>query len=498
MDIFSTAVTSCQIIYQILEASAAFPEESRSLAARFKYDARILQHFCDYLNDQGGGPSGLTNGDKQLLEESTAYLGSLLTKVEGCRAKLEAQSRWSKEVNRLGWRFRRSDLIELEKELYEWTQRLDLSLIALPEKVRSVINLEDDEAESQLLAPKLAIQSRIERYGAMARKAKKGVWERLIIEKHESRLVLQAPVSRGHYIGCEFDGAPALIEYKLCPPHLIHDKDAVEILREEVGEFAAALNCLDPTTTAIPRCIGLFDETQPLPRFGLVHELPSTAGQNPISFRDLLNAKTSSGGRQKLVYTLNQRFEFARKLASAIFFLHAVGWVHKAVRPQNILLLQKRSSGSKSQHPSSPLRWNLSSPYLVGFDTARSNEGATAPGSRESLPMHVQIYTHPDRLDAGDYVRYSMAHDVYSLGVVLVELGNWSSLESRPEFRDQLDSSEIAAVVRGLANETELLMGKKYRDVVRLCLTQETEGSSGSVRIIAEVLEKLEDLAQSI
>src|SRR5277367_533674 len=103
MDIFSTAVTSCDIIFRILDASTSFPAESRSLAARFKYDARILRHFCEYFESQRTCETGLSKEDQALLEDSASYLGLLVKRVEVCKTKLEVQSRWAKEVNRLTW-----------------------------------------------------------------------------------------------------------------------------------------------------------------------------------------------------------------------------------------------------------------------------------------------------------------------------------------------------------------------------------------------------------
>jgi hypothetical protein len=497
MEVFSTAVEACNIIYQILDASLAFPTESRSLAARFKYDARILQHFCDYFLQKEGLGRELSNDDFQLLSESTIYLGSLLKRVELCRTKLEAQTRWSKEVNRAAWLFRRNDLVELEKELYEWTKRLDLRLIALPEKMRTVMTLHESETEAAAFVPRVAIQQKILQYARKAEDAKKRVWEGLMITDFERRVVLEPPIFGGYPLGCQVDGKAAVVEYKTCLEQVVHDERAFQKLQNEIGEFVAALNFLDSTTTGLLKSIGFFIDPAPPLRFGLLHALPEGAGTNLSSLRDVMKARDASGQRQRLIYTLNQRLDFARKLATALFFIHSTGWVHKAVRSANILLLQMAPTGRERTSSKSPLRWALGSPYLIGFETARTDTGDTDAGSRLQAGLEIEIYQHPDR--QGDYhIRYTMGHDIYSFGVVLLELGLWSPLEQRSDLTKEADPYARSDILKTLAKETELLMGRKFREIVQLCLNQGNEETSGNVQCIAEVLEKLEDLANSV
>jgi hypothetical protein len=497
MDPFSTAVTACTMIYQILDASTSFPTESRSLAARFKYDARILQHFCDYFEKKDGISHDLSEEDLELLSDSTMYLGSLLKRVEICRTKLEAQSRWSKGINRTAWLFRKDDLVELEKELYEWTRRLDLRLIALPEKMRTVITLQEPQTEVAAFSPKMAMQQKILQYARKAEDAKKRVWESLLIKDHEKRILLEASSFFGTVTICKIDGRAAIIEYKTCPEQVAHDARSFEALQNDVGEFVAALNFLDPTTTGLFRSIGFLVDSVPPARFGLVYTIPQGAGNNLISFRDLLSTRDANGQRQKLVYSLNQRLDFARRLATALFFIHSIGWVHKAVRSANIVMFQKAVRGGRQTGSKSSPRWELGFPYLIGFETARLDTSDTYAGSRIQEALDVNLYEHPDR--QGDYhIRFTMGHDIYSLGVVLLELGLWSPLEQRNDLRTESDPYARSDLLKTLANETELLMGKKFREIVQLCLNQGDDEMSGNVKGIAEILEKLEDLANSV
>ncbi|GES56983.1 serine/threonine protein kinase [Aspergillus terreus] len=487
MDVFNTAATCCEIIWRILEASAAFSKESQSLAIRFKYDARILRHFCDYFEHAQG--TGLNPQDAALLHESILYLGPLLKRVELCKTKLEAQGRWAREFTRLTWVLRRNEMRDLEKELHEWVRRLDLKLVALPERARSVMFLGDVQEK---MTPNVAVKARIERFAAKAATAKKAIWEPLLVAPLQIQYTShQTP---NFSLGL-FDGLATIMEFRLylgpTESYVLDDTKA------ELGELVAALNYLDSSVTGLLRCLGFFYDPLPSPRFGLIYQLPmGSPHEDFIPFKSLLSARDSKGRRTKLRYSLNQRLEFARKLATAVFFVHSLGWVHKAIRPQIILLFRKR----REQQPgeSASVHWSLESPALVGFEIARSSEGDTDPGRRCITGLDVSAYTHPNLQQPVSHVRHTMGHDVYSVGVVLLELGIWSSIDSRPELRADMNPEEVGQTLRVLARETELLMGRRYRHTVEWCLSQGQGGDAGSVKLISEVLEKLEDLAESV
>jgi hypothetical protein len=490
MDVFNTAATCCEIIWQILEASAAFSKESQSLAIRFKYDARILRHFCDYFEHARGLGTELNPQDAQLLQESILYLGPLLKRVELCKTKLEAQGRWAREFTRLTWVLRRNEMHDLEKELHEWTRRLDLKLVALPERARSVMFLGDAQ---ERMTPNVAVKARIERFAAKAAAAKKAVWEPLLVAPSQVQYTgYQTP----NFSLGQFDGLPTILEFRLhlgpAESYVLDDTTA------ELGELVAALNYLDSSVTGLLRCLGYFYDPVPLPRFGLIYQLPIGSHGDFIPFKTLLSARDCEGRRSKLRYSLNQRLEFARKLATAVFFVHSLGWVHKAIRSQNILLFGRTSYRERQSEKSASVHWSLESPALVGFEIARTSEGDTDPGRRCITALDVGAYIHPDLQPPLSHVRHTMGHDVYSVGVVLLELGIWSSIDTRPELRADMTPEEIGQTLRALARETELLMGRRYRQTVEWCLSQGQMGDAGSVKIISEVLEKLEDLAESV
>lgn len=497
MDIFNTAAVSCEIIYKILEAATSFRTESQSLAARFKYDARILHHFCKYFEEQLNGATALSKEDAALLEDSASYLGVLLKRVEVYKNRLEAQSRWKKEVNKITWVLRRNEVHELEKELYEWTKRLDLRLVALPERARTVISI-GEEVEIQKFTPRLAASMRVEQFAAKAERAKMAIWEQLLVDS--SRVEFTKNSLMAAFSSAIFEGRDAIVEFRVCPVHGAHDESRIKSTRAELGEFVAALNYLNSGVSGLLKCVGFFYEETTSPRFGLIYELPKHLGGQFTSFKDVVAARDAKERRVKLKYSLNHRLEFARKITAAVFFVHSLGWVHKAIRSQNIMLFDKEPRESKGECSKDPslTKWVLSSPFLVGFEIARSNDGETHPGARGRVPLETGLYMHPDLHDPEVHVRHTMAHDVYSLGIILLELGIWSPLDIHPGFRSNMDPMEASKALLELAIETELLMGRRYREVVQFCISQGQEGDPGSVEAISQVLEKLEDLAQSV
>ncbi|KAG7424398.1 hypothetical protein Forpi1262_v014434 [Fusarium oxysporum f. sp. raphani] len=268
------------------------------------------------------------------------------------------------------------------------------------------------------------------------------------------------------------------------------------------GEFAAALNYLDSTISGLLKCSGFFYSPAPTPSFGHMYILPGEkqGSRSVTSFKDLLHERDARGKRKRLLFSLNQRLEFAKRLATAVLFVHAIGWVHKSIMSQNVLILGRNGRDPRmpgEEKKSQSTKWSLNSPYLVGFEIARSNEAETIPGASVRLPLAISVYKHPELQD-DTHVRFDMAHDVYSLGVVLLELGIWSPLEERPELQGISEPRDIAKALFRVANEVEILMGKRYREIVQTCLSQEAEARTGSIKLISEVLEKLEDLAQGV
>ncbi|KAK2750108.1 hypothetical protein FQN57_004601 [Myotisia sp. PD_48] len=499
MDGFQTAVTSCLLIYKFLDGRGKYSVDSKSLAARFKWDSRVLQKIVDYVAS-AKVDGELPSEDVLLLDETMAYLNTLAERLGIAQSKLNSSGRVSKEIKKMMWPLRRDELRELESELFEWTQRLDLRLLALPENLRhDIVPCTEDGGSEELMslcAPNLAAQRRMERFLSKSPSDKRSDWEKLWID-HPNRHIVFENHSASRFRVADFSSRRVIIEYKPYPPHLDKDEVGYGTLKQEIGDFAAALSSLDPNLVGIMKCIGLFLETEP-PSFALVHEIPFPIKNNPVSLKALISETDAKNRRLLPAHPLNERFELARKLATGVLFLHSIGWVHKAIRSQNILVIDKATSSSP---PKKNFPHSLGNPYLVNFQSSRRNDGETDASTRGGIRWEEDIYHHPDRqkvqLDSDD-VRYLMVHDIYSLGVVLLELGIWRPLEKySSKLRDKTPQGRQEFLI-GLADETQIAMGRRYKDLVIWCLKLESDSPMTNVRYATTVLETLEELAKAL
>ncbi|OIW24415.1 hypothetical protein CONLIGDRAFT_685394 [Coniochaeta ligniaria NRRL 30616] len=70
-------------------------------------------------------------------------------------------------------------------------------------------------------------------------------------------------------------------------------------------------------------------------------------------------------------------------------------------------------------------RFDLGRPYLFGFEYARAGDGTTYLDEDHSLVNN--LYRHPDRWGRPT-ARFEKSHDVYALGVVLLEIALWKDV----------------------------------------------------------------------
>ena len=121
--------------------------------------------------------------------------------------------------------------------------------------------------------------------------------------------------------------------------------------------------------------------------------------------------------RLPTAHPLDSRFALAQTLSIALFFLHSVDFVHKSITSHNILMLERPGLNTTQRFPRA-----LGDPFLVGFDALRSDFGLSDQAAG-SLPSSSKLYQHPDRIFSTPPPRYTKAHDVYSLDMILLEVG---------------------------------------------------------------------------
>lgn len=222
-----------------------------------------------------------------------------------------------------------------------------------------------------------------------------------------------------------------------------------------------------------PKCLGYYQQRATVSeiRYGLIFEIPSTvhSDSSPVSLRDLIADK----GRP--TPSLTSRVRLMRTLVECVEKLHAVDWLHKGLRSDNIIFFHGGLGGGNSNKGV-----DLSEPYLTGFDYSRPVKSASmseGPG----ISLADDLYRHPNvqgfNADGGAGRGFRKRHDIYSLGLILTEIAYWKPLESilGVSSLQELKTKDVLKVREVLLSQshTESLqsrVGDTIAQVSRLCL----------------------------
>ena len=243
------------------------------------------------------------------------------------------------------------------------------------------------------------------------------------------------------------------------------------ISRRTLRDLAVKLKNTNPSTFGLLTCLGaVHDENKN--EFSLIFKTPENMSE-PETLRARIMSRASS-------HPLSDRFRLATQLAQGVCSLHTFGMVHKSIRPENIILFQDQESV-------------LGSTFLLGFEKVRMEEGPTMLTGDANWEKN--LYRHPQRQGFKLQDRYIMQHDIYSLGVCLLEIGLWTSFveyahpNSNPA-KSQRYNFGVEAI--DIASRPELVkkklldlardnlpekMGPKYSRIVETCLTCLDEGN---------------------
>ena len=191
--------------------------------------------------------------------------------------------------------------------------------------------------------------------------------------------------------------------------------------------------------------------------------------------------------------SLELRSLLATQIAAAIAEVHKAGWLHKNISSFVIILTKKDEELSAGDTPE---------PYLVGFNYARPNKYDSF--SNKENRVDILDYRHPEYLKSPDTVRFQPRFDVFSLGMVLLEIGLWRTLKSMTRKAGQGLSPEKLTIhlIQERVPQLAFFMGESYRDIVLDCLNghqsadlsrlhgAESEPTSEFAQIVSERLSK--------
>jgi hypothetical protein len=232
--------------------------------------------------------------------------------------------------------------------------------------------------------------------------------------------------------------------------------------------------------------VGYID--RPLYRqIGLVFQTRLSKAQTDRPFVTLEEAYR----REKSV-SLNTRLTIAVRISRALSNLHAVGWLHKSLRSEKIVFLENATG----------VGFDYYCPYIFGFDLSRPRVDQS-DGTKE-FRRSKQLYTHPKRWGQPQET-FSAIHDIYALGVMLLEIGCWRHAAGFDRTKNGFCEVNNEEQVRDQfveAADTYLhhMAGDKYTQAVRTCLVDELEVKARDVdeplilhkAFVARVVEPLE------
>lgn len=241
----------------------------------------------------------------------------------------------------------------------------------------------------------------------------------------------------------------------------------MSIANDRVERLAQQLSLPDkPANLPVLHCIGWIQHPTKRDR-ALLYEIPERCGSmslshQPATLHDILNSGRSLSPHS--LPSLRDRFRLAAALSLGFLELHTVEWIHKGFGSHNVLLF----SGADG-------KVCYDKPFISGFDFSRPDR--VGEKSLSTRPSKFDIYRHPELrlINQSSYAMKpssSRAHDIYSLGLVLFEIGMWLPLESY--VKANLSPENFRARIQGYAQRDVVLwMGNRFSAAVCLCLSGE-------------------------
>ncbi|KAL8691642.1 MAG: hypothetical protein Q9218_003177 [Villophora microphyllina] len=481
-------------------------DDIRRLCFALKADSVPLRRFVKVLSDISTAAEGLeiSEEDEELHKAIATHLASLEARFREKVAKLSVDDGGRLASRSAGALWRKRDLEKLEKELGDWIRRAWVIYAAIDAEIKTSITTSGRNLSERRMADLVNLFDRL---------SARPVKSEELLKPFNALKAQGEPARRFAVISTTQPaaGTRLIFEYMYKPYSDNLTADEIDLIGSATRDLASVLYHSNPEQTRILKSPGYCHDSSTR-RFGLIYELPSSktwavssAGHaRVLSLRELLNRVPHC--------PLNHKLRFCCNIAQAMLYVHLVGWVHKSIRPDNILVFEdeaiaaKEAEGADSQYQRS-FPYHLSSPYLAGFEYARSVKALSDRTS--DAEWRVNIYRHPKRQHLVQNEEYTMAHDIYSLGVVFLELGLWGSNGFIPfQKREAIFKGapaddvkdELLVMCRGTkkADGVAVFMGKRFADLIEYCLHIDEKQEVPTAAFIREVWLKLDEISSAL
>ncbi|KAF3023567.1 hypothetical protein E8E14_010986 [Neopestalotiopsis sp. 37M] len=244
-------------------------------------------------------------------------------------------------------------------------------------------------------------------------------------------------------------------EYKEYGPY-VNPAELPE-LTNRVEILAQLLNASKSTDFRSLRCLS-WDHDKLRYKYTLQLEIPPMYQSQQSQYKTLYSIIRKAKGPSRP--TLNERLRIALLLAGAIQKWHSVGWVHQGISSHNIIFFDRDDKGDPDYR----------NPFLLGFELARPDSDPSIGRSVDDIAFNV--YRHPKR--QGTARRgHRKIHDLYSLGVVLLEIGLWQTAIDMLDrnTRSKMSAEDVQTTLQYASSDRlPHYFGSSYASAVSTCL----------------------------
>ncbi|KAK2603913.1 hypothetical protein QQS21_003948 [Conoideocrella luteorostrata] len=249
-----------------------------------------------------------------------------------------------------------------------------------------------------------------------------------------------------------------LVEWKTAQISLSPDDH--KIFKDRLAKLSAILGLQTrPDGLRTLDCLGWTSTKTALgDSFGLIYKVPDFADPMaaPLSLTQAYSA-------DKAFPTLLERFQLARLLSLSLMTYHAMGWLHKAFSSDNILIFRTQEG-----------KVDYGKPYVSGFEYSRPTEEYSLPFDRPGKEafnhaQHPNVAKDPERRLQG--YQYRRSYDVYSFGIILLEIACWRPLHKiYTDAKAKLTTDTALSTLSGIVDQAVAhRMGVIYQQVILSC-----------------------------
>ncbi|KAF5568229.1 serine threonine kinase 33 [Fusarium phyllophilum] len=413
-----------------------------ALVLSLKHDVALLRDFARIFNAAAQSQQipltdkFLLNGFCLALQPSLAQTHSTIV-----RRKMSAltASPARKAIDKVhGFLYGKAEVQGIGKDLLQWTERYHVRFGLLPVGLQTRLLTQgiDESLPGDIKALR-------ETFRCLTDRSRNTILDGL---RKSEQMVTLRPGTSSSRMFATMNQKTVIVEFK--QHNLAHSVGYMNDFEYDVAALARLLSGTDPLLCRTLKGEGYFHQPGHS-AFAFIYQIPKLAVipddmTRPTTLLDLVvttrPAPNKPGGIELIPpkHPLEQRFELARKITSAVMGASDYGQ------------------------------------YDVDWD--------------------YDIYRHPKRQGLHPQSRYTMNHDLYSLGVVLLELGLWRPLRVMGLRNPDSISGSVKDHLKKLAmTGLPCMMGTKHHDVVLFCLDSDDQISNSTA--VEEVLKKVEEMA---